>query len=259
MLTFIFPLSALGTRPPATDPNCDDSTPEKAQKGHWCDLVVRQSDGSLKTRFDLVHSRLDKIANNGFDVMLVLDNVPWAFVNTTTSQSCKYGCQYAPPDDPTEFAKWVGSLASYLVKAYGQAYASNIQWRLATEANGPRWSNNGEFYQNYLDSYRLTSKSIRKVVPGARIGASNWVEQGKVEGSENPNSLDPNGTDSFQYQFYSAVAADPSVPLDWIAISHYGAKGMRTFPGADSVQRTYDNQGTSGQVEIQAMRTLAQV
>jgi hypothetical protein len=186
-----------------------------------------------------VHGRLDKIVNNGFDVMIVLDNVPWAFVNTTTSPGCKYGCQYAPPDDPHEFAEWVGSLAAYLARAYGKAYASRIEWRLATEANGPRWSNSGEFYQSYWDSYRLTAQSIRRAIPGAPIGASNWVEQGKIEGSTDPNgrnSLGPNGTDAFQYKFYSALAANPAIPLDWVGISHYGAKGMGTFPGTPEMR-----------------------
>ena len=168
----------------ATDPKCDDSTPEKCSgpHGQWCDLVVRQPDGALKTRFDLVHGRLDKFVHNGFDMMLVLDDVPWAFVNKTTAPDCKYGCQYAPPNDPVEFAGWVGTLAAYLVTAYGREFAARIQWRLATEANGVRWSNNGQFYQNYLDSYRLTAKSIRKAIPEARVGPSNWVEQGKAEG-----------------------------------------------------------------------------
>jgi hypothetical protein len=195
----------------ATNPGCDDSTPEKSSgpNGQWCDLVVRQPDGSLKTRYDLVHGRLDKFVHNGFDLMIVLDNVPWAFVNKTTSGTCKYGCQYKPPDNPLEFAQWVGTLAAYLVKAYGRDYASRIQWRLATEANGPRWSNNGQFYQNYWETYSHTAKIIQAVIPGARVGASNWVEQGKGEAGTNPNSLAPNGSDSFQFKFYSDVAKDP--------------------------------------------------
>jgi hypothetical protein len=69
-----------------------------------------------------------------------------------------------------------------------------------------------------------------------------------------PHSLEPNGTDSFQYKFYEAVAADPTIPLDWVGISHYGAQGFGNFPGADVVQRT----AAGSQLEMQAMRTLAQ-
>ena len=101
--------------------------------------MVRQDDGTLKSRFDLVHSRLDHFVNAGLDVIIVLDNVPWAFVNVTTEGPCQtYGCQYLPPDDPAEFATWIGQLASFVKAAYGADYASRVRWRLGTEANGPR-------------------------------------------------------------------------------------------------------------------------
>ena len=76
--------------------------------------------------------------------MIVLDNVPWAFVNVTTSECQGFGCQYRPPDNPQEFADWVGALASFMRDTYGDAYASRTRWRLGTKANGPRWGNRGQ-------------------------------------------------------------------------------------------------------------------
>ena len=228
------------------------------RKGIWCDLVVRAADGSLRTRFDLVHSRLDRFYNNGVDLMIVLDDVPWAFVNANaTSGPCPpFGCQYLPPDDPAEFAGWVGVLAAYLVKAYGPEYASRIRWRLGTEANGPRWSNHGALFEPYLRTYALAMQEIRQVIPAAQVGASNWVEV--VDGSGN---LTAAGSDHFQYAFYTALAADRAIPLDWVSVSHYGGGGRApprkpgNFPGADYVERTPF--GASGAVELSAMRDLA--
>ena len=98
----------------ATSPQCTDSVAAPAPSGVdrggvWCDLVTRGSDGSLRSRFDLVRPRLDRFVENGLDALIVLDNVPWAFVaNANRTAPCfPFGCQYLPPDDPTEFASWV--------------------------------------------------------------------------------------------------------------------------------------------------------
>jgi hypothetical protein len=255
-------LGGVGNLSDVTHPNCKDglhgSQPSSGvdRKGIWCDLVVRQPDGSLKTRFDLVHSRLDRFVDNGVDLMIVLDDVPWAFVNVSSETCQGFGCQYLPPNDPREFAAWVGSLAAYMLKAWGQEYASRIRWRLGTEANGPRWSNHGEVFAPYLNTYRLTMQKIKEILPAAQVGASNWVE---VVG--NSGNLSLGGTDSFQYRFYTALAADAAIPLDWVSVSHYGGgpkrpNGFGNFPGCDYIQRT--PAGTAGEFELAAMRSLAE-
>ena len=94
----------------ATAPDCADSLARSQpsagvdRAGVWCDLAVRQPDGSLRSRFDLVHSRLDRFVSNGIDLMIVLGDVPWAFVNVTEEQCENYGCQYLPPISCSEFA-----------------------------------------------------------------------------------------------------------------------------------------------------------
>jgi hypothetical protein len=224
----------------AVDPRCSDATPRPGVAGIWCDLI---------------NSRLDAFFENGLDVMLVLDNVPWAFVpNAPRWPACQsYGCQYLPPESPSEFAQWVGGLAAYLVERFGVDWAGRVQWRLGTEANGPRWGGRGKYLGKYLESYRACAAAIHAVIPRARFGASNWVEElGKTGG------LAPNSSDAFQYDFYSRLANDSSIPVDWISVSHYGTGlhgGVGDFPGADYVQRTPD--GKRGRVELLAMRELA--
>jgi len=242
----------------ATAPDCTDDVRGKV----WCDLVTRRAtDGAMVTRFDLLRARLDRYHDNGLDVMIVLDNVPFAFVqNASRTGPCEtFGCQYKPPDNPSEFATWVGELASHLVSAYGGAWAARVRWRLGTEANGPRWGGRGAYLARYIDCYRRCARAIRAAIPRARIGASNWVE---VIGHS--GDLSPSGSDSFQFEFYEALAkdADADVPLDWVSVSHYGGglHGKATarvgnFPGADYVQRTPG--GKTGRVELPAMRALA--
>merc|ERR1712232_965426 len=153
---------------------------------------------------------------------------------------------YLPPGNPQEFADWVGELANHVKQSYGIEYASRIRWRLGTEANGPRWSNRGEYYQTYLDTYNFTMRRIQAVIPKAAVGASNWMG---VHGN-----FTSNGSDAFEWNFYGAVAKDASMPLDWISVSHYGHRG--NFPGADYVPRTPF--GNRGAFELQEMRKRAE-
>ena len=138
----------------ATNPSCVDVDAKDKTKRIWCDLVVRNSQGILQPRFDLIHSRLDRYVQAGINLMIVLDNVPYAFVTNHTQPCQNFGCQYLPPDDPEEFAQFIQTMASYLVQAYGMNYVSKIRWRLGTEANGPRWGDRGLYFNKYWQSYR---------------------------------------------------------------------------------------------------------
>jgi len=216
----------------ATRQGCVDS------KTMWCDLVRRLPDGKLESRFDLVNSRLDPYVQSGLDIMIVLGSVPWAFVNVTEQACQSQCCQCLPPDNPQEFADWVGELAAHVKQTYGEAYVSRIRWRLGTEANGPRWSDYGKYFQKYLDSYKLTTASIRSVIPDAQVGAANWMSLHQ-------------GNDDFEYKFYKAIADDSSVVLDWVSSSQYGTK--YNFPGPDHVKQQHKN----GPLELQALRDLS--
>ena len=270
-------LGGVSTYAFATAHNCQDEvSPQSLSSWRllaerttgWCDLVVRAPNGTLHTRFDLVRSRLDPWleGEHPFDLMLVLDNVPWAFVanESARQQPCKYGCQYLPPDDAEEFAQWVGTLATFVRDTYGAATAARVEWRLGTEPNAGRWAGrsdnvdslpiNSRTFERYWDTYAGCTRTIRAAIPEARIGAGNWEEQGKHAHGD----LSPDGTDSFQYEFYRRVAAHPDVPLSWTSISHYGFGEQNlggfgpNFPQADEVQRVGSDS------ELRAMARLAQ-
>lgn len=57
-------------------------------------------------------------------------------------------------------------------KSWGADYASRIRWRLGTEANGPRWTNRGEYLSQYLECYKLTMERIKQTIPSAEVGVS---------------------------------------------------------------------------------------
>ena len=68
--------------------------------------------------------------------------------------------------------EWVGTLAEHMLKSWGADYAGRIRWRLGTEANGPRWTNRGEFESQYIECYKLTMERIKQTIPGAEVGVS---------------------------------------------------------------------------------------
>ena len=70
---------------------------------------------------------------------------------------------------------WIGTLAEHMLKSWGADYAGRIRWRLGTEANGPRWSNHGEYLLQYIECYKLTMERIKQLIPTAEVGASNMV------------------------------------------------------------------------------------
>jgi hypothetical protein len=70
--------------------------------------------------------------------LLVLDNVPFAFVKPNNRYYCTYGLA-SNPDDPSEYAEFVGELAAHLVERYTLPVVSSWRFRLGTEADGPRF------------------------------------------------------------------------------------------------------------------------
>lgn len=243
----------------ATDSACVDSI----RRHVWCDLAVRDHNSKhfkLTYRFDVIPGRLDRYVQAGMDLVLVLDNVPYAFVSNHSQPCQNYGCQYLPPNNATAFSLFISEMAKYLVARYGMDYAARIQWRLGTEANGPRWGGRGRYFEQYWLNYKLTMQAIRNVISTAKVGGSNWVE---VTGKS--GNLTRNGTDAFQYQFYSNINKDASVPLDFISISHYGSgrtaaspqTGLTNFPFPDFVQRTPSSENAQHQMELTAMQALA--
>lgn len=67
------------------------------------DVVYRQQDGSLAMRWELVYERLDPFVNNSIQPVIVLDNVPWCFVDNNTDHNTDgfYGNNMGP-DNITE-------------------------------------------------------------------------------------------------------------------------------------------------------------
>jgi hypothetical protein len=145
------------------------------------------------TRVDLTLDGFVRAAKTK-DILIVLDNVPFAFVRPENRYYLGFGMG-AAPDDVDEFAGFVGTLAEHLADRYTLAAVSRWRFRLGTECDGPRmgpsWlnltapnppfvmpdGNGGNFTTriNGLDVYTATyiavAKALKAVIPLAKFGS----------------------------------------------------------------------------------------
>ena len=213
------------------------------------DLVYRDTEtGALVNNFSRMDTTLDVFVANGITPSpLVLDNIPFAFVRPENRFYGGFGLGSAP-DNETEFGAWVGELAQHLVERYSMAEVSRWRFRLGTEADGPRmgprWAapdgngviamptasgalkNFSHGLDQYIETYLAVSFAIKKVIPGAAFGPSNFAGLGGPEGpTATPQAQEQACTgncawlDSFARRIHAAHA-----PFDFGAMSHYSSR-----------------------------------
>ena len=130
--------------------------------------------------------------------LIVLDNIPFVFVRPENRYYLGFGMG-AAPDDPEEFATFIGAFATHLVERYTLDLVSKWRFRLGTECDGPRighsWLNftapnppfrmadgDGGWYTSrvngldkYVETYLAVAKALKAVVPRAAFGPSNMA------------------------------------------------------------------------------------
>ena len=121
-------LGGLATHDPSTDtwtPNLD------------FEIVRRGPDGkTLVYNWTRIDNTLDGfLAAKTERFLIVLDNIPYVFVKPENRFFLSYGLGSAP-DDPQEFANFIGKFAEHLVERYGLGTVSKWRFRLGTECDG---------------------------------------------------------------------------------------------------------------------------
>ena len=120
------------------------------------EVVTRAANGTgLVYNWSRIDATLDGYVTAGKveHYMIVLDNVPFAFVRPENRFYVSYG-NGAAPDDPAEFGAFVGDLVRHLVARYGASRVRKWRFRLGTEC------------QHYTPDLPITgevSKSLQNV------------------------------------------------------------------------------------------------
>jgi hypothetical protein len=174
---------------------------------------------------------LDGFVDSGVhDFLIVLDNVPYCFVKPSNRYFIGLGMG-AAPDDPEEFATFIGVFIDHLKKRYSAPIVSSWRFRLGTEADGPRygapWSN--ETYeandghggtialrnglQAYMAVYKAVAKVVKAKVPHAAFGPSNMAGINAGPGMSG-------GLKAYLLEFARFLRQE-QLPIDFAAVSEY--------------------------------------
>ena len=157
-------------------------------------------------------TRIDSVTAQNLGLVVVFDNVPWAFVRNTSGASGAYGNAKAPDDDLRPlFARYVTELVSRLAGRYGKTVAAQWQWRAATEPNCEcHWLSTPEDYLWFYDT--LASAVKTTLGPTARFGPGNM-----------PRGMQMQMVDTVLRRLTNAAAT--KYPPDVLGISYYGGAG----------------------------------
>jgi len=132
------------------------------------DLVQRDENGELFYRWDLLKDRLDPYVERGYEITMVLDNVPFALAR---DPKVEHFGQVSPPADMDEWYAFIHGLATELVRLYGEEQANAFRFRVGTEMQDQRRFD-GTF-EDYLQFYDTAAKAIKEVLPEAKFGPFN--------------------------------------------------------------------------------------
>jgi hypothetical protein len=133
------------------------------------DVVLRNAaTGALVTQWPLLWSRLDPWVNNSVPaVIVVLDNVPFAFCKPgACSGHATYGNDMGPAN-VTEYRGWIETILSAMVRRYGHSRAAEFWFRVGTEPNTQpgHWN----------DTNAKCVRAMHLFIDSFGFGASYWL------------------------------------------------------------------------------------
>jgi hypothetical protein len=205
------------------------------------DIVLRQPNGTLAYRWQLLWERLDPLVNNSINLIVVLDNVDYAFVKNASVG--KYG-QSKAPDDLQEYGAFISELVQRCVDRYGMPTTSRFWWRVATEPNTGRGGTGQDVaapdkakIKAYVDYYLAVEMAIRQVLPAAVVGPGNfasWWQRGMACNSTSGTHANE-GLNLIGPMIASILSRNGSI--GFLAMSFYGSDAGNEIGSSHSCPR----------------------
>lgn len=144
------------------------------------DLAGRDGKGEVFYRWDLLKARLDPYVTQGYELTLVLDNIPHCFPERGLADSGKHYGQVAPPRDMAEWKAFVRAMCEEIQRLYGPEIGKRLRFRMGTEMQDDRRFR-GTFDQ-YCQVYDHAAAAVKEVFPEAEFGPFNRsMPQGNFE------------------------------------------------------------------------------
>ena len=189
------------------------------------DLVGRDENGALHYRWNLLKERLDPYFTQGYELTLVMDNIPYALADPP--QQGHHG-QVAPPADPQEWYGFVREMCREIKRLYGEQSAKRLRFRMGTEMQDQRRFT-GTFEQ-YLAYYDFAAKAIKEELPGAAIGPFNRAVPDSPEGRTkgySPGNVSLLGLARHCAEGRNTATGEIGSPFDFVARSFYYFSEMK--------------------------------
>ncbi|MGZ0654583.1 hypothetical protein ACWPKO_16795 [Coraliomargarita sp. W4R53] len=142
------------------------------------DLAGRDADGDIFYRWDLLKARLDPYVAQGYELTLVLDNVPHCFPDL--ADSGKHFGQVGPPADMLEWYGFIYAMCDEIKRLYGVEIQERIRFRMGTEMQDDRRF--AGTFEQYCQMYDFAAKAVKEVFPHSKFGPFNRsMPQGSFE------------------------------------------------------------------------------
>jgi hypothetical protein len=144
------------------------------------DLAGRDEAGKVFYRWDLLKARLDPYIEQGYELTLVLDNVPHCLPEPKRVDSGKHFGQVAPPRDMTEWYAFIRAMCAEIKRLYGNEIQTRLRFRMGTEMQDDRRF--AGTFEEYCQVYDHAAKAVKEVFPEAKFGPFNRsMPQGSFE------------------------------------------------------------------------------
>jgi hypothetical protein len=183
------------------------------------DLVWRDEAGALHYRWNLLKERLDPYLSQGYELTLVMDNIPYALADPP--QQGNHG-QVAPPADPQEWYLFMREMCREIKRLYGEEATKRLRFRMGTEMQDQRRFT-GTFEQ-YLAYYDFAAKAIKEELPGAAIGPFNRAMPDSPKDrakSYTPGNVSLLGLARHCAEGRNTATGEIGGPIDFVARSFY--------------------------------------
>ncbi len=135
------------------------------------DLAGRDEAGKVFYRWDLLKARLDPYIEQGYELTLVLDNVPHCLPEPKRVDSGKHFGQVAPPRDMTEWYAFIRAMCAEIKRLYGNEIQTRLRFRMGTEMQDDRRF--AGTFEEYCQVYDHAAKAVKEVFPEAKFGPFN--------------------------------------------------------------------------------------
>ncbi len=146
------------------------------------DYYTEDASGNPTYNFTPLCRALQWVYDANITPVIVIGNTPHDLARLDPGETWNYGAFDAlthPPRDWNKYYNYIHAIALNLTGTFGAANASSWEWRVMTEPDNKDWWTGT--WEEYFWLYVNSTRAIRAVIPGARVGIGNLMEEDDID------------------------------------------------------------------------------